>query len=247
MPRVRAGLREPSRKRLRASGTRERTPRALDGREANRLSGFSVILLFVEALLRATSQTEPLLLGRCPRGPRHRALSPEPPTRPPVFCRPLSSRGSGPADQTSLLTALFCSKFASLLPSVDTPLSQAIADQAVSFPTPSPTTGLLSRAHLPQGLCSSFVSSFPQQGGLLAWLSPSSSRSFLFWDVLRAASLPLPPPPPLHIRLLCYVDEGLVPGCNPACRQRMTQECSVNTWGMNGSCWGTQRIQSHPR
>ena len=141
MPRVRAGLREPSRKRLRASGTRERTPRALDGREANRLSGFSVILLFVEALLRATSQTEPLLLGRCPRGPRHRALSPEPPTRPPVFCLPLSSRGSGPADQTSLLTALFCSKFASLLPSVDTPLSQAIADQAVSFPTPSPLQG----------------------------------------------------------------------------------------------------------
>ena len=39
---------------------------------------------------------------------------------------------------------------------------------------------------LPQGLRSYFNSSLPQQGGLLAWLSPSSSRSFLFWDVLRA-------------------------------------------------------------
>lgn len=247
MPRVRAGLREPSRKRLRASGTRERIPRALDGREANRLLGFSVILLFVEVLLCATSQTEPLLLGRCPRGPRHHPLSPEPPHPPPVFCLLLFSRVSGPADQTSLLTAFFYSKLASLLPSVDTPLSQAIADPVVSFPTPSPTAGLLTEHACPRAFAVTFVSSFPQQGQLLAWLSPSSSRSFLFWDVLRAASLPLSPPPSLHIRLLCYVDEGLVPGCNPACRERMTQECSVNTWGMNGSCWGTQRIQSHPR
>lgn len=80
----------------------------------------------------------------------------------------------------------------------------------------------------------------------MAWLSASSSRSFLFWDVLRAASLP-PPHPLLHPCLLCYIDEGLVPGCNPACRERMMQECSVTTWGMNGFCWGTQRIQSHPR
>ena len=150
MPRVRAGLREPSRKRLRASGTRERIPRALDGREANRLLGFSVILLFVEVLLCATSQTEPLLLGRCPRGPRHRPLSPEPPHPPPVFCLLLFSRVSGPADQTSLLTAFFCSKLASLLPSVDTPLSQAIADPVVSFPTPSPTAGLLTEHACPR-------------------------------------------------------------------------------------------------
>ena len=32
--------------------------------KSNRFLGFSVILLFVEALLGALSQTEPLLLGR---------------------------------------------------------------------------------------------------------------------------------------------------------------------------------------
>lgn len=111
------------------------------------------------------------------------------PTLPPVFRLQLLFSGvSDPAGKTSPITALFCSKLASLLPSADTTLSQAIADQTVPFPTPAPAPGLLSRAGhcLPQAFAVPLSLHCQQQGGLLAWLSPSSSRSFLFWNVLRA-------------------------------------------------------------
>lgn len=120
---------EPTRKRLQPSGAQGEDTVSAGQQKSNRFLGFSVILLFVEALLGAPSQTEPLLLGRYPHGPGAIASRLNHPPLPPVFCLLLLSSGvSDPADKTSPITALFCSKLASLPPSVDTTLSQAIAD-----------------------------------------------------------------------------------------------------------------------